>query len=592
MGQRDAVRALLLVGADPGLKNSAGETPIQVKWFYKILCTILQQMAGPEIRQAFSDELLRAVAGSDLGRVEQLLDSGLGTDCVDSEQTANTTLHWAASFSNKTMVDLLVRKGAELDRTNSEGCTALHDAVGRGDEEVAVALIEAKASCDIVATGGRLVIINQEHSFKSLHLRQKGQSPRQLAEKKGKLLHLFPPVVVNGNGIHHGPEEENEVVEIKEEPRKVTSTAEVSLPAVSDPLLARLWPTPRHILQLPSQDKVEVPASLQLVVSSHLPAHLSIHHIVDALSSHRQGLHAAGHNLSISSSSQAGPGHLEVSVSGALGSEEYSLAVTTPQLRVIAGGLPGLHYAFHTLVQLLKIYSKRPLPAILIRDWPALPVRAILLDLAHYGRLPSMDTLTSTLITLASLKINQVHLYTRLANQSSWQLPFSEGELIALDRHCHDRAISLQPALDIPQPCKDSELHQYSVAFSRLLSCFSTLPSVHLGPSLSSVILSSTSLLNCLHSLLRVPATTTIYLCANSLPSTGPPPLLPPFVGLVEYGFQADHPWLPTLISRASVGLPTLLCPGTAAWSCLLGRPSTMETNIKVDMEKVFRARE
>ena len=169
LGQRDAVRALLLAGADPGLKNSAGETPIQVKWFYKMLyllmCTILQQMAGPEICQAFSDELLRAVAGSDLGRVEQLLDSGLGTDCVDSEQTANTTLHWAASFSNKTMVDLLVRKGAEVDRTNSEGCTALHDAVGRGDEEVAVALIEAKASCDIVATGGRLVIINQEHSF-------------------------------------------------------------------------------------------------------------------------------------------------------------------------------------------------------------------------------------------------------------------------------------------------------------------------------------------------------------------------------------------------------------------------------------------
>ena len=119
-------------------------------------------MAGPEIRQAFSDELLRAVAGSDLGRVEQLLDSGLGTDCVDSEQTSNTTLHWAANFSNKAMVELLVRKGAEVDRTNSEGCTALHDAVGRGDEEVAMALIEAKASCDIVATGGRLLMICQK----------------------------------------------------------------------------------------------------------------------------------------------------------------------------------------------------------------------------------------------------------------------------------------------------------------------------------------------------------------------------------------------------------------------------------------------
>ena len=33
MGQRDAVRALLLAGADPGLKNSSGETPMQVEHF-------------------------------------------------------------------------------------------------------------------------------------------------------------------------------------------------------------------------------------------------------------------------------------------------------------------------------------------------------------------------------------------------------------------------------------------------------------------------------------------------------------------------------------------------------------------------------
>ena len=117
-------------------------------------------MAGPQICQTFSDELLRAVAGSDIKRVQQLLDSGLGTDCVDSEQTANTTLHWAASFSNRAMVELLVGRGAELNRTNSEGCTALHDAVGRGDEEVVVALLEAGASHDIVATGGRLDILD------------------------------------------------------------------------------------------------------------------------------------------------------------------------------------------------------------------------------------------------------------------------------------------------------------------------------------------------------------------------------------------------------------------------------------------------
>ena len=394
------------------------------------------------------------------------------------------------------------------------------------------------------------------------------------------MVHLFPPIA-NGNGVH-SPEEEGGIPDLKEEVQVATNTAKVSLPPLTDPLLARLWPTPRHLVQIPGQEKVEVAACLQLVISSsQLPAHLSIHHIVDALSSHRQNLQAAGHSLSISSACQAAPGHLEVSISTALGKEEYSLAVTSTQLRIIAGGLPGLHYAFYTLVQLLKIYDNHWVPAIVIRDWPALPVRAVLLDLAHYGRLPSMDTLTSTLLSLASVKINQVHLYTRLTNQSSWQLPYSEGELIALDRHCHDRGISLQPALDIPQPCNASDLHQFSPAFSRLLACFSSLPSVHLGPSLSSVLLASASLLASLHSLLTIPPTTTVYLCANSLPP-GPLPLLPSSVGLVEYGFQADHPWLQTIISRASTALPTLLCPGTAAWSCLLGRPSTMEANIKV----------
>ena len=109
-------------------------------------------------------------------RVQQLLDSGLGTDCVDSELTGNTTLHWAASFSSRAMVELLVGRGAELNRTNSEGCTALHDAVGRGDEEVVVALLEAGASHDIVATGGRWHIF---YLFQSKHLitGRRGRAP-------------------------------------------------------------------------------------------------------------------------------------------------------------------------------------------------------------------------------------------------------------------------------------------------------------------------------------------------------------------------------------------------------------------------------
>jgi len=66
---------------------------------------------------------------------------------------------------------------------------------------------------------------------------------------------------------------------------------------------------------------------------------------------------------------------------------------------------------------------------------------------------------------------------------------------------------------------------------------------VHLGPSLSSVILSSASLLST--TAFTVPSTTTVYLCANSLPP-GPFPLLLSSVGLVEYGFKGEpQPLLP-----------------------------------------------
>ena len=133
----------------------------------------------------------------------------------------------------------------------------------------------------------------------------------------------------------------------------------------------------------------------------------------------------------------------------------------------------------------------------------------------------------------------------------------------------------MQPALNIPHLCHASNLHQISPAFSRLL----LLPLISAPwSSFSSVILSSATLFS---TLITVPSTPTVYLCTNSLPP-GPLPLLPSSVGLVEYGFQANHPWLSTLISRASTALPTLLCPSTVAWSCLIGCPSTMEANIKV----------
>ena len=500
------------------------------------------------------------MAGSDRARVEDLLASGLGRDCLDSQETANTALHWAASFSDKEMVELLLHHGFPVDEVNREGCTALHDAVARGEEGVVRALLGAGAGPDRLATGGRQV----------------GASPRHLAEKRGKLVHLFPALT---NGVHQ-PEEEEAVTappleEAVEEPP--------TLPSISDPLLTKLWPPPRHLQELAGQGPCPLPPLLQLVVVRPAPP-LTVHSLVDTWDTHREELEAAGHSLGLrgveGESCRVGPGEIEVSLSRELGREEYSLTIAPAGVRMMAGDTAGLHNAIYTLIQLVRLYPGSELPALVVRDFPALPVRAVLLDLAPYGRLPTLATLTHTLLTLSRLKVNQVQLFARLSLSPSWQLPYTEGELLALDRLCSDREVSLLPALDLHQPCPAQDLSLLTPVFSRILTCFSSLSSLHLGPCLSSVLLSSPSLLSSLHSLLSLPPSSTIYLCSNSLPPASLPPL-PPCLGLVEYGFPASHPWATTILSRASLGLPLLLCPGTAAWSCLLGRPNTMQVNIE-----------
>jgi len=81
--------------------------------------------------------------------------------------------------------------------------------------------------------------------------------------------------------------------------------------------------------------------------------------------------------------------------------------------------------------------------------------------------------------------------------------------------------------------------------------------------------------------ILSVSCTTTIFLCSNTLQSH--PSLLanlPHTIGLIQYGFHAEQPFLPSLTTLSSSGCQQLVCPGTSSWNCLVGRPSNMVANI------------
>ena len=102
---------------------------------------------------------------------------------------------------------------------------------------------------------------------------------------------------------------------------------------------------------------------------------------------------------------------------GNMSPDEYSLLVTRVRTRVLAGGIPGLHHACQTLLQLLWIYKNEPVPQLQIRDKPSLRVRGVLVDLAAYGRLSTFDTFSGNVRTLSKLKMNQLHLFIRLTPQ-------------------------------------------------------------------------------------------------------------------------------------------------------------------------------
>ena len=160
----DAVRALLLAGADPGIQSDSGVTALDMV------------AHNPALLQVFADELLRAVAAGNCKRAEVLLDAGVTIGAEDSVLTKNSALHWAASFGSAEVVDLLLKRGANVNAANADGCTPLHDAVQRKDAAIVKILLDAGADVSTKAINGKL----------------KGKTPKDLSSKIKDIAALFP----------------------------------------------------------------------------------------------------------------------------------------------------------------------------------------------------------------------------------------------------------------------------------------------------------------------------------------------------------------------------------------------------------------
>jgi len=65
-----------------------------------------------------------------------LIDGGIDLNSGDGTKQANTALHYASSFGDSEVVELLCRRGSNVNARNSDGATPLHDAVSRGQGHV------------------------------------------------------------------------------------------------------------------------------------------------------------------------------------------------------------------------------------------------------------------------------------------------------------------------------------------------------------------------------------------------------------------------------------------------------------------------
>ncbi|RXG59905.1 Tankyrase-2 [Armadillidium vulgare] len=690
LGRSDIIRALLASGADPGVLDKNGNTPIQI-------------CPTSSILSIFMEDLLQATAKSEIGRVCQLIASGMNVNAHDNQLSRNTPLHWAASFGDVDTIICLIARGADVNSCNSEGATPLHDAVARGDPTVIESLLDHGANPHIQCQKGphkgktalemaklnpelsktmekylsdpsRIENSHYEFSNGSVSPVLGGKSLNEQGSYESLVSVGADSVITNSIDINHprmkllraqsltsvGEESVNNQpmqngingniqVASARLPLESTSSLEMTpnmeqvcerlaavqltmppKPLVMNSALHRLWPQPKKITELPGQPW-RVPKIVTLAVNY---GSIPVHQIVDVWNVHKPWLQEL--NCDIQLGSIIGPRnynkgnaiiHCVVDPALVMSENHYSITVEENGVKLISGSLSALHHALITFAQLLRVFrsdeirvptssssssshSGVVIPPLVITDFPSIPNRGFAMDMTPAGRIPTLERVCQIVDTLASLKINHLHLLFKISASSAssafseenqysqsrpqtrhpsyieyhCQLPFSQNELVSLERYCSDRGIILTPGFDLNTITSNDKLAIYDIS-STISEALSALPSaryVHIGPNLTS-LLAEVSTLNSTSpwSQLLLPDNANLMVCANIFhDNSAALDRLPLSCILVEYGFQADYDFSGGCKMAMNKGRSLALCPGTSAWSSLSGWPEAGVSNV------------
>lgn len=318
-----------------------------------------------------------------------------------------------------------------------------------------------------------------------------------------------------------------------------------------------------------------------------------------------------------------------------LAEQAYRLSVQPNQIQIQYHDSLGLFYALTTLKQLAQ-QSNQQVPCVQIEDQPDLKVRGVMLDISR-NKVPKLETLYEVVDVLADLKYNHLQLYIEDFSfgypsfKQLWQeteTPLLPAEIQQLDAYCRERYIELVPnqnslghmagwlntaeykdLAECPEGYKLLGLVNIKMTISptdpRSLALVKKmsedlLPNFtskqfnvnldepfELGKSkkrkiddhleVSKLYLEYAKKLNT-----YVNSKGKTMLMWGDVVAKSPEiiPEIPKNITLLEWGYEADHPFKTICPKYQKGGLRYMVCPGTSSWSSFTGRTDNMMANI------------
>jgi hexosaminidase len=300
-----------------------------------------------------------------------------------------------------------------------------------------------------------------------------------------------------------------------------------------------------------------------------------------------------------------------ISTRSDLPAQGYRLRIGSEVVRIEAGDEAGAFYGKMTLRQILR-HCPRDVLCCEIEDWPDFAVRGVMLDISR-DKVPTMETLFALVDNLAEWKINHLELYTEHTfayrrHREVWEhaSPMTAEEIRQLEAYCHERFIELvanqqsfghfehwlkhskyqhlaageiQSCLDPANPLSLALLQELYV---ELLPNF-TSRKFNVGCDETYGIEGRVYLdfLLKIHELVKRHGRTMHFWGDIVLKHPEFVAQLPRDVAVLEWGYEADHPFDEHGALFARSGIPFYVCPGTSSWNSIAGRTDNCLNNLR-----------